>query len=154
MHPVELIDLQVTLEYQLNGDGFLVPFPGSAEQACLIIYKYGGDYRVFMRHDLLVDIRAKITEIDPEILFHETKVIKWMLVERGLCESVEAYKSYHFDLCLTQIEYPDVVLHEGCFVVIQEERPVSWAWSVRSNERCAEVAVETLNVYRRRGYAR
>lgn len=35
-----------------------------------------------------------------------------------------------------------------------DDVPVSWAWSSRSNGRAAELAVETLPAFQRRGYAR
>jgi hypothetical protein len=35
--PCRLVHLHIELEYQLVSDGFLVPFPGSSEQARFII---------------------------------------------------------------------------------------------------------------------
>jgi ribosomal protein S18 acetylase RimI-like enzyme len=35
-----------------------------------------------------------------------------------------------------------------------ENEPVAWAWSQEKNEKAAELAVEVLPQYRRRGYGR
>jgi predicted GNAT family acetyltransferase len=40
------------------------------------------------------------------------------------------------------------------FAIYDGERPVAWAFSSREGSRAAELAVETLPEYRRRGYAR
>jgi predicted GNAT family acetyltransferase len=40
------------------------------------------------------------------------------------------------------------------FVVLVESEPVCWAWNERQNERCAELAMETVPAFRRRGFAR
>ena len=39
MDPIDLIHLQITLEYALDASGRLVPFPGSSEQGLYIVYK-------------------------------------------------------------------------------------------------------------------
>ena len=49
---LELIDLQIRLEYQLAADGRLIPFAGSQEQARYITYRYASGYVRWYPHDL------------------------------------------------------------------------------------------------------
>jgi hypothetical protein len=51
-------------------------------------------------------------------------------------------------------EYPDVALAGNNGVIKVDEAVAAVAWSVRANEAAEEVAVETGEPYRRRGYAR
>ena len=52
MDAIELIRLQITLEYALDGAGRLVPFPGSSEQGLYIVYRYAGGYIPYFSHRL------------------------------------------------------------------------------------------------------
>jgi hypothetical protein len=52
MNPIELIQLQITLEYSLNETGRLVPYPGSSEQGAYIVYRYVGGYMPYFSHRL------------------------------------------------------------------------------------------------------
>lgn len=51
-------------------------------------------------------------------------------------------------------EFNRAVLRDRQWVILVDGAPVCWAWSERSNDQCAEVAVETLPEFQRLGYGR
>lgn len=63
-------------------------------------------------------------------------------------------RSYTFQHPPEKHEFPNMVQNDDGFAVMVDGVPVSWAWSSRSNEQAAELAVETLPAFRQRGYAR
>jgi hypothetical protein len=151
MQAPDLIRQQITLEYQLDGQDQLVPFPGSSEQARYIAYEYQGGFQQYFRHDLPAGVRAQLIAAGPAPAFRQPELVQQILAAHGPCPAQGAYA---FDHRPHPDEFAEAQLHEGCFVIMVAERPVSWAWSVRQNEGCAEVAVETLPAFQRRGYAR
>jgi GNAT superfamily N-acetyltransferase len=154
MHATDLIHLQITLEYQLNPQGLLVPFPGSSEQARYIAYEYQDGFRQYFRHDLPAQVRARLIAAGPAPAFRQPELVQQILADHAPCPAQGAYASCYFTHRPRSDEFPQAQLREGCFVILVEGRPVAWAWSQRQNEACAEVAVETLPAFQRRGYAR
>jgi hypothetical protein len=73
LNSVQLIQQQIQLEYRLNSDGFLVPFPGSTEQARFIIYRHTDGYVTYFRHDLPRSIREALATLPPEHAFTNPK---------------------------------------------------------------------------------
>jgi GNAT superfamily N-acetyltransferase len=149
----DLIELQVRLEYRVEGE-ILYPFAGSTEQARFIAYRHPGGFLRYYRHDLPAGLRQELKALMAEQVFSEPETVRLMLSAYSPCKSLGIYESCYFDHLPKPENYPDVSRLERAFVVHADEQPVCWAWSERSNERCAEVAVETRPAYRRRGYAR
>jgi hypothetical protein len=52
MQPLDLINVQIRLEYVLDTEG-LVPFPDSSEQALYIVYRHAGGTLSFFNQKLL-----------------------------------------------------------------------------------------------------
>lgn len=145
-------DLSAKLEYQIITPGnHLVPFPSSTEQARCVIHKHAGGYELFLRHDLPEPVRQQILALPRETVFGDHTLIKSILAP---CSGMWIGKSYVFARPPTPSQFPDVIRDEGVWAIEQDGARVSWAWSVRENDRAAEVAVETAAAYRRRGYAR
>jgi hypothetical protein len=153
MEDQELIRLQIELEYRVEGDG-LVPFPGSTEQARFIEYCYQGGYTRFYRIDLPVQLRLELGRIDSAQVFASPEMVREILNAYSLCNSMGVFESCAFVQLPQTNEYPDVQWDGKSFTIRVGEEVVCWAWCERSNNRCAEVAVETLPTYQRRGFAR
>lgn len=153
---IELIRLNVTLEYGLNPAGDLVSLPGSDPDrvARFIIWRHRGGYVTYFRHNLSPAVRARLSRLDPERALYDPETVRRVLEADGPCKDVWAGKGYVFTRIPVPDEFPDATLHEGCYVVMVEGRPVAWAWSQAQNDKAAEVAVEVLPAFRRRGYAR
>jgi ribosomal protein S18 acetylase RimI-like enzyme len=153
---VELIRLNVGLENHIELSGHLFPLPDSdpAQVAHFVIARHSGGCERFFRHDLPVPIREKLTQLDPEQALYDFELVKSILAEDKPCKDAWGGKGYVFSHIPDQSEFPDVLFHEGSLVIMVENEPVAWAWSQEKNEKAAELAVEVLPEYRRRGYGR
>lgn len=153
---IELIRLNVGLENRMDSSDNLFPLPDSdpAQVAHFVIARHSEGCERFFRHDLPVPIREKLTNLDPEQALYDFELVKRILSEDRPCEDTWGGKGYVFKHIPDQSEFPDVLFHKGSFVVMVKNEPVAWAWSQEKNDKAAELAVEVLPEYRRRGYAR
>jgi GNAT superfamily N-acetyltransferase len=85
---------------------------------------------------------------------HRHATVQRLLSTHVPCDRVFAGQAYAFAHVPAPAEYPDAALHEGAYVIRADGAPMSWAWTQEESEDAAELPVETLPGYRRRGYAR
>ncbi len=154
--PDDLIKLQINLEYQLDREGLLVPFPGSSEQALYIVYRSDKGYTHFFSYLLPLEIRWALLVLDPKHAFDQAdEVIKLISNPNQQCTGGEdIFWSGYFSKTPEEEDCLEVIHQAGHWVINVDDRTVCQAMSIRQNECCAEVYVETLADYRRRGYAR
>ena len=150
---LDLIRLNTEIENLVNSDGDLAPIPGK-DSAIFAIHRHEGGYVYYFRYDVLPSIRQQIEALDPEEALYSHDTVKHILAPYALCNKVFAGKGHYFDRIPSPDEFPAAILHEGCYVIMADGKPVSWAWTQDRNDRAAELAVETLPQYRRRGHAR
>lgn len=150
---LDLIRLNTEIENVVNSDGDLTPISGK-DSAIFAIHRHKDGYVYYFRYDVLPSTRQQIEALAPEEALYNHDTVKHILAPYANCNKVFAGKGYHFDRIPSPDEFPDAVLHEGCYVIMADGKPVSWAWTQDGNERAAELAVETLPGYRRRGHAR
>ncbi len=154
MNPIELIQLQITLEYSLNEAGRLAPFPGSSEQGAYIVYRYAGGYMPYFSHRLPEALCNGLRNLGGEQAFEAPQAVLWLIQKYLPCHFNGRFVSEHLPRVPDPSEYPLVVKQGEQFVVLADGKPACRAWSERSNAHCAEVAVETHPEHRRKGYAR
>jgi hypothetical protein len=109
------------------------------------------------RYDLDETVSAALVESPAEWAFEQPERILAILTGQSIIGHVVAphFISGYLPRCPDLIEFPDVEFEpSNGFVLRQDNQVVAWAFSVRENARCSEVAVETASAYRRRGYAR
>ncbi len=150
---LDLIRLNTEIENLVNSDGDLTPISGK-DSAIFAIHRHEGGYVCYFRYDAPPSIRQQIEALDPEKAIYNHDTVKHILAPYALCNKVFAGKGYYFDRIPSPDEFPDAILYEGCYVIMADGKPVSWAWTQDRSERAAELAVETLPEYRRRGHAR
>ena len=152
--PISLIQQQIRLEYTLDQDGFLVPFPGSSEQAFYIVYRHEGGYLSYFNHKLPSELRYCLTQLGESRAFEAPQEVEALM--RTFLPA--RYEGRFVSETITHLpdpaEFLQVISQEGQFVIQVEDSVVCQAWSERSDEHCAEVAVETHLDHRRKGYAR
>jgi hypothetical protein len=153
MQDEELVRLQIELEYRVEGDG-LVPFPGSTEQARFIVYRFKGGFTRFYRIDIPVQLRLELGRIDPAQVFASPGLVQEIMTAYSRCAFAGIFESCVFVQLPTVEAYPNVEQDGKRFIIRVDDEVACWAWSERTNDRSAEVAVETLPAYRRRGFAR
>ena len=77
MKSIDLIHHQINLEYQLDLNGMLVPFPGSAEQALYIVYRYSQGYVPYFNYRLSAGVLKYLLRLGPKGAFDQPgEVIK------------------------------------------------------------------------------
>lgn len=113
----------------------------------------------YFRNELSDRIVSALSSIPPAQAFDE-KIVRPILYssETGFFEvEIRRELSYYFE-SVPRIEIPNVIelgdtpdTFDTC-IVMAGEKVASRAWSVRRNDRAAEIAVETYDPYRRRGY--
>jgi len=149
-----LIRTQVQLEYSLDVDGLLVPFPRSTEQARFIVHRHATGYERFYRHDLPADIRRRLATLPGAAAFDCRKAVKAILAAQSACTQAFFGTSGEFACLPHPTDYPDVARASVGFQVVVAGDRASIAWSVRENASAEELAVETAEGYRGRGYGR
>jgi GNAT superfamily N-acetyltransferase len=153
MQDQELVRLQIELEYRVEGDG-LVPFPGSTEQARFIVYRFKGGYTRFYRIDIPVQLRLELGRIDSAQVFASAGLVQEIMNAYSRCASAGIFESCSFVQLPPAEAFPNVERDGKNFIIRVEDEVACRTWSERSNDRSAEVAVETLPAYQRRGFAR
>lgn len=66
MDPVDVVRLQIALEYRIDDEGCLAPFPGSAERARYVVSEHPGGHVRFYRHDVPASVRRRLEELPPQ----------------------------------------------------------------------------------------
>jgi len=153
MKAVDLIRLNMEIESVINLDGDLEPLP-EKESAIFSISRHRDGYVTYFRQDVPSAIRERLRALDVDRLLDDHEMVKRILSEHTPCKNVFAGRSCYLTHTPSPDEFPDAVLHEGCYVIMVDGKPVSWAWTQDGNEQAAELAVETLPEFRRRGYGR
>jgi len=154
MDPIDLIRLQVTLEYALDDTGRLAPFANSSEQGLYIVYRYPGGYVPYFSQTLPEDLCDGLRNLGGEQAFEIPMAIEWMIQKYVPGKFGGCFISEYLPQRPEPSAFPLVVRRGEQYVVLADDVPVCWAWSERSNAQCAEAAVETQPEHRRKGYAR
>jgi hypothetical protein len=153
MKPHELIRLSLEIENSINTDGDLVPLP-EKDAVVLEVSRYPGGCSLFFHHGVPASVRAQITALAIETFFTQYEQVKQVLSQYAHCTQVLPAIGCYFAHKPAPAEFPDVVLHNGCYVVLVAQEPVSWAWTQDSSTQACELAVETVPAFQRRGYGR
>jgi hypothetical protein len=156
MRSIDLIHHQIILEYELDVDGLLVPYPDSTEQALYIVYHYSQGYVPYFNHRLPTRVRQWLLSLGPKKAFnHPGEVINLLIECHQPCRGGdEVYRSGYFTTLPELDELPLFTQEKDAWVVKVNGRVVSKAISIRQNTDCAEAYVETLPEFRNRGYGR
>jgi len=156
MDALELIQMQIRLEYRVDAQGCMATYPGSSEQAYYIVYQHSCGYQPFLSLELPVELQQKLLAIGPGVAFEQPeKITKLISDVRGPCKGgEEIFWSGYFARIHAEGDHPLASRDGEKWVIFRDGQVVSQAMSVREDEHCAEVYVETLPAYRGRGYGR
>lgn len=156
MRSIDLIHHQIILEYELDINGLLVPFPGSTEQALYIVYRYSQGYVPYFNHRLPTKLRQWLLSLGPKQAFNQPgEVIKLISEFNQPCDGGdEIFRSGYFTMLPELDELPVFIRERDAWVVKVNGRVVSKTISIRQNTECAEAYVETHPDFRNRGYGR
>ena len=135
MNDIELVRLQINLEYQVDHRGRLIPRAGSTERARFIVYSLQNGYLTFFREDVPEAISSQLQAMPGEALIKEHNVVKGILSKLAPSAAVCAGTSYVFVSLPAPKSFEGVIEDGGRFVIIRDGRPVSWAFSAACSPR-------------------
>jgi GNAT superfamily N-acetyltransferase len=141
----------------LDAAGDLVRLPCSNPDTIHRLYlaRHAGGHEVFFRHDLPGDLRADLSTLPVDSLFHDHEWVKAIFAASGApCPGMHVGRSYVYPDTFEPVDLPDVTYlpeNDTCTLTINETL-VSMCVSIRHNDRAAEAYVHTHEDYRQRGY--
>jgi hypothetical protein len=156
MRLIDLIHLQINLEYQLDQNGWLVPYPYSSEQAWYVVYHYSQGYVPYFNHRLPHEARSWLMKLGPKAAFNQPDEVSKIISEfKQTCTwGGEVFRSGYISSLPILDDLPVYAWEKDAWVVKINRRVVSKAISIRQNADCAEVYVETHPDFRKRGLGR
>ncbi|MFO8033609.1 MAG: GNAT family N-acetyltransferase [Candidatus Bipolaricaulota bacterium] len=158
MSPAELVRAQLELEcigvdaertlYRIPGEN-----PDDIHRVFLVLHSEGTE--LFVRHDVDPSVAVQLRRTRAAIWWRDpTGIARLLYGSDGLPVGAWRGSTYCFTTPYPTDAFPSVTATpDGRFVVWLEGIEVSWAWSARANTRCAELATETAEAFRRRGFA-
>lgn len=153
MTAVELIRLSVEIEHTIAANGDLLARPGK-EHALFEVSQHSDGRLLYFWHEIPAALRAKLSALNTEVLLNDHETVKQILSDYRPCTQIFAGIGCYFAHTPPVSDFPDVVFHQGCYVILAEDKPVCWAWTQDQSEDACELAVEVLPAYQRRGYGR
>lgn len=156
--PRDLVEIQLELECKrADQQGLLYPIvcDDPDDMPRVLVARCADGYHMYLRHDLRAATIDRLRALPAERLFHDTAATQHALAVE-MADRVAVWRGHAY----TFQHVPDAALfataqaRDGGFAVLVDDQVVSWAWSVRANDRAAELAVETHPAFRRRGYGR
>lgn len=151
-----LVRLKLELEFGVAPDGDRLPPARSNPEGHprLIVSRYPGGVARFFRHDVPEETRRRLLALGPEQAFADEAAVRAILEHDAPIANIWRVRWYVIERSPAAEEYPDVVLREGRHVILVDGEIAARARTDAESARAAEVGVETLPAYRRRGYAR
>jgi len=153
--PLTLLHQQLALERKgVDGAGRLYRLPGENpdDMAPLLAARLvDGRYVTYFRDDVPETVIAGLRTLTAEQLYHDHTQVLGIL---GASGSAWCGSTYFFSRIPLPEEHPLVVQRDNKFGVEVDGLTAAEAWSSRSTDFAAELAVETLPAFRRRGYGR
>jgi len=154
MNPIALIRLETELEYGVSLDGDVIPVTveNVDDVPRLTVAHHDGGYLLLFASTLPEAARKALVSIGGERLFASLDGVDTAL----LSDVTKIIRCcwYAIDRMPEPTEFPDVIERDGRFVIEQDRQIVAEAWSDQQGTRADEVRVDTVEAYRRRGYAR
>jgi GNAT superfamily N-acetyltransferase len=153
--PLSLLYEQLALERKgVDSSGRLFRLPGDNPDdmgRVLTVRLADGRYVAYFRDDLPDTLVAALSTFTTEQLYQEQDRVLGIL---GATRSVGSFLTYFFSESPRQEDHALVIEREDRFFVEVDGVVTSEAWSSRSTDFAAELAVETRPEFRRRGYGR
>ena len=158
LSPIQLIHIQLELEcIGVTPDGFLYRIPGENPDDLhrFFVARHAQGYIVYFGRDLEPSIVRRLQALQPVQPFEDIPAVRRILYGNAESDANPWLgRAYTFETTPSPAEYPDAIAEGDSFVVRVGGQVAARAWSSRSNTRAAELAVETVPEFRRRGYGR
>lgn len=151
-----LVELKIAMEFGAAPIGDTLPQAASNDegQPRLLVSRFGNAIALYFRYDLAPDVRAELSALGPDRLMRDESLVRSILEREQPSETVYRIRWYTIQRMPDPSEYPDVIMLDGRHVIVVDGEVAAWAATDRDTDRAAEVSIETLPNFRRRGFAR
>jgi len=151
-----LVELKMALEFGVAPAGDVLPLATTKQddQPLVLVSHLAGACLMYVREDIPRPVRLRLGEAGAATCFTDEERVRAILAVAISVTRVRRICWYTVARRPAPSESPDVVERDGRYVIVVDGREVAWAETDWEDERAAEVSVETLEGYRRRGYAR
>ncbi len=151
-----LVALKMELEFGVGPVGDTLPLATNEQddQPLVLVSRVGDEDLLYLRRDLPPSARRRLRELGATACFEDEQRTRAILAPVGPCRQIRRIRWYTAVRRPDPLEFSDVVQRGARLVIVADGQVVAWAGTDWENERAAEVSIETLAGYRRRGYAR
>lgn len=151
-----LVELKMELEFGVGPAGDLLPLATNEQddQPLVLVSRVDSDERLYLREDIPSQVQRQLRDVGAASCFEDEARVRAILDEAIPCQVARRIRWYTFARRPDRAEYPDVIRRGDRFVIVIDGREVAWAETDWENDRAAEVSIETLEGYWRRGFAR
>ena len=156
MNRRELVELKIAMEFGVAPDGDTLP-PARLNadgQPRLLVSRFAGGDATYFRFDVEDGVRDELRTLGADRLTNDEAPVRLILDKTALVEKIYRLRWYTIERLPQPVEYPDVTFQEGRYVVLVDGEVAAWARTDAESPAAAEVSIETLAEYRRRGFAR
>lgn len=153
--PEELIRLSTLLEFRIGPRGELDAFPwaDAGDVPAFVVVRHRDGIVTYFQRDLAPPVRQRLEEVAPADIFRDPSRVGRVLGRRPSVGSRHEVL-YVMEAAPRLVEGFTATRQGNHFVVLDDGRPASWAWTIREHARAEEGSVETVPTFRRRGYGR
>jgi hypothetical protein len=151
-----LVELKIAMEFGVLPLGDTLPAAATNDEGLprLLVSHFGNDHATFFRHDLSPSLRAELASLGPRTLMTDEAFVRAFLDRERPSDKVYRIRWYTIGRMPEPSEYPDVTVVDGRHVILVDGVEAAWARTDCEIDGAAEVSIETLPQFRRRGFAR
>jgi len=152
----ELVERKIALEFGVAPVGDTLPAAraNADGQPRLLVSQFDNEHAVFFRFDVPPERREQLSQLGPDTLMYDDEQVRTILAHDKPSDKVYRIRWHIIERLPDRSEFPDVTLRDDRHVIIIDGRAVAWARTDNEDDCAAEVSIETLEAFRRRGFAR
>lgn len=156
MDAVALIEMKMALEFGVAPVSCILPIATHEQddQPLVLVSRTADECRLYLREDVPEHISRQLHSLGATTCFTDEASVRAILARSMPCRRVRRIRWYTTSRRPTDSEFADVLHIGGRYVIHRDGREVAWAETDWENDDAAEVSIETLEPYRRRGFAR
>ncbi|HEX5164875.1 MAG TPA: GNAT family N-acetyltransferase [Thermomicrobiales bacterium] len=156
MEPRELVDLKLAMEFGVAPEGETLPPARLNADGLprLLVSRFAGGEAIYFRFDVDRRVRDELRALGTERLMTDESQVRSILDRTALVEKLYRVRWYTIERLPQPVEYPDATFQDGRYVVLVDGKVAAWAQTDAESPVAAEVSIETLEAYQRRGFAR
>lgn len=156
MYRRALVELKMAMEFGVPPRDEILPLATieQDDQPLVVASRLDHCYLVYVREDVSDAVGRRLRDLGADNCFHDEARVRDLLARSIPCQQLRRIRWYVAARHPDPSEYPNVQHRNGRFVVDVDGQVVAWAETDCEDAQAAEVSIETLEGFRRRGYGR